>query len=97
MGSSIHDVIRSRFFLGDLAPISQSSSNVQKSTDLPTFPHVFRTQTKEANLPTCVQQVLDHFKDVFPNEIPAGLPPKRGIKHQMDLFPGASLPYRPAY
>ncbi|KAL2330649.1 hypothetical protein Fmac_018230 [Flemingia macrophylla] len=38
MGSSTCDVIRPRFFPNDFALMSQSSSDVQESTDLPTFP-----------------------------------------------------------
>jgi hypothetical protein len=34
---------------------------------------------------------------VFPDELPKGLPPIRGIEHQIDLVLGASLPNRPAY
>jgi len=34
---------------------------------------------------------------VFPKEVPPGLPPKRGIEHQIDLVPGAPLPNRAPY
>ncbi|KAH9716907.1 Endonuclease [Citrus sinensis] len=37
------------------------------------------------------------FDDVFPNEVPNGLPPIRGIEHQIDFVPGATIPNRPAY
>ncbi|XP_042465780.1 uncharacterized protein LOC122048251 [Zingiber officinale] len=37
------------------------------------------------------------FKDVFFEDTPPGLPPKRGIEYQIDLIPRASIPNRPAY
>ncbi|KAK1686551.1 hypothetical protein QYE76_047399 [Lolium multiflorum] len=40
---------------------------------------------------------MKEFGDVFPDEVPAGLPPLRGIEHQIDLIPGASLPNRAPY
>jgi hypothetical protein len=48
-------------------------------------------------LPRAITSLLQEFKDVFPAEIPPGLPPLRGIEHQIDLIPGASLPNRDVY
>ncbi|XP_035542994.1 uncharacterized protein LOC118346093, partial [Juglans regia] len=43
------------------------------------------------------QYDLREFEDVLPEEVPYGLPPIRGIEHQIDFIPGASIPNRPAY
>ena len=40
---------------------------------------------------------MREFEDVFPEQLPHGLPPIRGIEHQIDLFPRVTLPNRPAY
>ena len=44
----------------------------------------------------CVSSVaislLQDFDDLFPDDIPSRLPPLRGIKHQLDFVPGASIP-----
>ena len=48
-------------------------------------------------LPSEVISLLQDYEDVFPGDNPVGLPPIRGIEHQIDFVPGASLPNRPAY
>jgi hypothetical protein len=54
-------------------------------------------QDMQHSLPPIVANVLQEYSDVFPSEIPAGLPHIRGIEHQIDLIPGASLPNRAPY
>ncbi|KAK1664996.1 hypothetical protein QYE76_053155 [Lolium multiflorum] len=49
------------------------------------------------SLPPAVANLLQEFIDVFPQDVPPGLPPIRGIEHQIDLIPGASLPNRAPY
>ena len=50
-----------------------------------------------SSIPPVVTNLLQEYEDVFPAEIPPGLPPMRGIEHQIDLIPGASLQNRAAY
>ncbi|XP_057517897.1 uncharacterized protein LOC130798821 [Amaranthus tricolor] len=44
-----------------------------------------------------VLELLEVFSDVFPQELPEGLPPLRGIEHQIDLIPGSKIPNKPVY
>ena len=44
-----------------------------------------------------LQRILDEFKDVFPIDLPSGLPPKRAVDHKIDLVPGAQPVSIPPY
>jgi hypothetical protein len=49
------------------------------------------------DIPPAVTKLLQDFADVFPKDLPPGLPPIRGIEHQIDLIPSAQLPNRAPY
>ena len=55
--------------------------------------------TNETNqsLPRMAVSQLQEFDDVFLEEVPSGLPPIRGIEHQIDFILGAVIPNCPAY
>ena len=50
-----------------------------------------------SSVPPAVTNLLQEYEDIFLAEIPPGLPPMRGIEHQIDLIPGATLPNCAAY
>ncbi|KAF8054126.1 hypothetical protein N665_1346s0001 [Sinapis alba] len=55
------------------------------------------TGYEDQEIPPEIVQLIEKFPDLFPEDIPTGLPPTRGMEHQIDLIPGAPLPNRPAY
>ena len=44
-----------------------------------------------------LQVLLDEFQDVFPEELPSTLPPRRIIDHHIEVLPGSAPPSRPPY
>nr|ABB47285.1 retrotransposon protein, putative, Ty3-gypsy subclass [Oryza sativa Japonica Group] len=58
---------------------------------------LFPIEDTPISLPPPVTNLLQEYADIFPKEVPLGLPPIRGIEHQIDLIPGASLPNRAPY
>ena len=52
----------------------------------------FNTNKGDESLPSVVVSLLQEYDDVFPNDVPNGLPPIRGIEYQIDFVPGAAIP-----
>ena len=51
----------------------------------------------DPNLDPVRHRVLAPYADVFPDDLPPGLPPSREIDHRIELVPGATPPSRPTY
>ncbi|XP_071718568.1 uncharacterized protein [Rutidosis leptorrhynchoides] len=49
------------------------------------------------DIPDEVVPLMEEFSNVFPNEIPPGLPLMRDIHHCIDFIPGSTIPNKPAY
>ncbi|KAF7147941.1 hypothetical protein RHSIM_Rhsim03G0243100 [Rhododendron simsii] len=50
-----------------------------------------------SELPSEVAELLSHFSNVAPKELPNELPLMRNVQHAIDLIPGSQLPNLPAY
>ena len=57
----------------------------------------FNSDELDSYVPSVVKVLLQEFENVFPDDIPSGFLPIRGIEHQIDFVPGASIPNRSAY
>ena len=50
-----------------------------------------------STLPSIISSLLQGYNELFPNEMSIGLPPLRGIEHQIDFISGSQIPNHPAY
>ena len=46
---------------------------------------------------TSLQQLLQELKDVFPNELPKGVPPEQALPHRLDVALGIKPISKPSY
>ena len=58
---------------------------------------LFNLNDLDSSLPSVVSSMLQEFENVCPEDGPSGLPPFKGIEHQIDFYPGATIPNQPAY
>ena len=57
----------------------------------------FNTNKLNESLPSLVVSLLQEYEDMFPNDVPSGLPPIRGIEHQIDFVSSTTILNRPTY
>ncbi|GJV91093.1 putative nucleotidyltransferase, ribonuclease H, partial [Tanacetum coccineum] len=80
---------------GNLIKLSQFQDELQMGDDV--FVLIGKEVAKDSEIPKAMIPLLKEFSDVFPDELPDGLPPLRDIQHHIDLEPGSRLPNRPHY
>lgn len=52
-------------------------------------------QQESDEVSSCRRRVLREFSDVFPAQLPPGLPPERDVDHRIELLPDKTPPSRP--
>ena len=68
--------------------ISVNSIEKDLKSKIPIFAIVMKSPVQNESNQNCektIQKVLNEYKDVFPKDLPAGLPPKRAIDFTIDL------------
>src|ERR1700676_446252 len=56
-----------------------------------------RRESGVARVDPRIKAVLEEYKDVFPDDLPGGLPPTRDIDHKIEIIPGSAPPVRAPY
>ena len=60
-----------------------------------------REQQVLDSVPVCHREKLSHmiqqYRDIFPEQLPQGIPPKRVVEHSIKIEPGSKPSYRPPY
>ncbi|XP_074303024.1 uncharacterized protein LOC141637445 [Silene latifolia] len=92
----IKDVIEDDIFANLDEPHTRELEEVYDETHMEESYHTSYDDATQDN-PNLVPISDEEIKDVFSEELPAGLPPIRGIEHQIDLLPRAPLPNKAAY
>ncbi|KAI3700067.1 hypothetical protein L2E82_44682 [Cichorium intybus] len=80
---------------GTLLTLTRFESDLNVADDV--FVLIGKEVTEGVVIPDAMVPLLEEFADVFPSELPDGLPPLSDIQHHIDLEPGAQLPNRPHY
>ncbi|XP_076892838.1 uncharacterized protein LOC143544674 [Bidens hawaiensis] len=80
---------------GNLLTISQFEDELVGADNV--FVLIGKPVPEEVEITEAMIPLLEEFSDVFPDDLPDGLPPLRDIQHHIDLEPCSQLPNRPHY
>jgi hypothetical protein len=93
-----HEIrLKSTCLLASKTDISEIDIHTTKCYAIICTDILFSFENMPPTLPPAVANILQEYEDIFPQDVAPGLPPIRGIEHQIDLIPGALLPNRAPY
>jgi hypothetical protein len=93
-----HEIrLKSTCLLASKTDISEIDVHTTECYAIICIDTMFSFENMPPTLPPAVANILQEYEDIFPQDVPPGLPPIRGIEHQIDLIPGALLPNRAPY
>ena len=70
---------------------------IQEATSLHSINASTSSSASADPLEDARREVLERWPQVFPDELPAGLPPSREVDHKIELIPGATPANRPTF
>jgi hypothetical protein len=73
--------LKGHCLLATKSDINELLASTSVAYDLVCKDALISLQDMQHSLPPAVANILQEYSDVFPSEIPAGLPPIRGIEH----------------
>ncbi|GKC08184.1 hypothetical protein Tco_0999794 [Tanacetum coccineum] len=73
--------------IGTLLTLSQFEDELEIGDDV--FVLIGKKVAKDSEISEAMIPLLEEFSDIFPDELPDGLPPLRDIQHHIDLEPGS--------
>ena len=81
---------------GEKRRMSKETGPITKEIPIP---EVIRMKVSEADesIREQLQETLEEYRDVFPDKLPYGPPPKRIVDHEIDTTPGAAPPHKSPY
>ncbi|GKD08628.1 hypothetical protein Tco_1188313 [Tanacetum coccineum] len=80
---------------GTLLTLSQFEDELEIGDDV--FVLIGKKVVEDSEIPEAMIPLLEEFSDVFPDELPNGLPLLRDIQHHIDLEPRSQFPNIPHY
>jgi hypothetical protein len=85
----------------DIVPEKQMQINVidavhcnrllKKSANIPILAMIYpgEKDDNDAHIPDSINEIIQEYSDVFPDDLPQELPPKRNVDHRIILLPGS--------